>query len=85
MSDASDKLSAGEGRFAFETMWLETITGTRYAVPDMGPGHVTEAHRQLIDNMEYVTLSNLSGVVLVIPIRIVAKAGVADRCFWERT
>ena len=54
-------------------------------MPDMLEVHVTEAHRQLDeDHQEHVSLLNVSDACLVIPKRIIAKAGVGDRCFWEK-
>lgn len=49
----------------------------------MTDGDVDTAVRQLHANFESVTFINISMVVLVIPKRIILKAGVNDRCFWE--
>jgi hypothetical protein len=49
----------------------------------MTDGDVDTAVRQLHANLESVTFINISLVVLVIPKRIILKAGVNDRCFWE--
>jgi hypothetical protein len=69
-------------------MWLETTLGVRYSLPDMLIGHVDMAHRQLDQadkvRLTTITLVNVSDVVLTVPYRILAKAGVGDRCFWEK-
>ena len=69
----------------FSVMWFETKLGVRYEMPDMQESDVTEAHRYLdeADNSQYVHVRNISSAILMIPKRIIKKAGVADRCFWE--
>lgn len=66
-------------------MWFETTLGTCYHMPDMQEHEVTEAHKNLdtTDKSQYVHVRNTSGVIMMIPKRIIAKAGVGERCFWE--
>lgn len=68
-------------------MWLETTMGVRYDLPDMLEEHVTEAHKNLdtADLSQHVHLRNVSGALLMVPKRIIKKAGVGERCFWEKT
>lgn len=84
MSSTQEELQAGEGSTPFKMMWLETTMGVRYEMPDMLPVHIDEAHRQLDEDQEHISLLNVSDACLVVPKRIIAKAGVGDRCFWER-
>lgn len=66
-------------------MWFETRLGVRYEMPDMLSDHVTLTHHmldQLLPEGQLV-VRNISEVTLVIPKRIILKAGVGDRCFWE--
>ena len=67
------------------TMWFETRLGQRYELPDMLREHVTYAHEQVATSHHESTviMINVSGVSLCIPKRIIAKAGVGERCFWE--
>jgi hypothetical protein len=67
----------------FVTCWLETRTGTKYQVPDMLPEHVDQVARSLDQDMDTITVVNVSGVVVIFPKRILAKVGSGDRCFWE--
>jgi len=69
----------------FHTMWLETHLGTRYEMPDMLREHVGVAHAALDKTSPdgKLVVTNISDSALVIPKRIVKKAGVGDRCFWE--
>jgi hypothetical protein len=39
--------------------------------------------KQLHAKTEVVLVLNVSNVLLYIPLRIISKAGVNDRCFWE--
>jgi hypothetical protein len=64
-------------------MWFETSLGVRYEMPDMQANHVDSAHRQLAGDFDRIMMNNVSEVVMVIPKRILAKAGVGERCFWE--
>jgi len=68
-------------------MWFETILGVRYVMPDMRGSEVDEAHRNLdtSDKSQYVHVRNVSAVIMMIPKRIIKRAGVGDRCFWEAT
>lgn len=68
-------------------MWFETRLGTRYEMPDMLQDQVSKTHRTLdqIDHDSQLVVLNISEVTLVIPKRIIKKAGVGDRCFWEAT
>lgn len=66
-------------------MWFETRLGTRYEMPDLLEEQVSEAHKSLdFSNPEsLIILTNVSRVMLGIPRRIIKRAGVGDRCFWE--
>jgi hypothetical protein len=67
-------------------MWFETKMGEKYRMPDMMKQHVTEAHKDLDQaDREYVHVQNVSNAILMIPKRIISKAGVGERCFWEST
>ena len=82
MPRAQEELQASkEGPFF--TMWFVTKLGTRYELPDMLPLHIGEAHRQLAGGSEHISVINVSQVAVVFPLRILAKAGVADRTLWE--
>lgn len=83
MSSTSEELQTGEGS-AFVVMWVETTMGVRYEMPDMLPGHVDEALRQLNEDQDHISLLNISDACLVLPKRIIAKAGTGERCFWEK-
>ena len=67
----------------FVTMWFETTLGVRYTFPDMQTNHVDAAHQQLCGDFDRITCINISEAVLVVPKRILVKAGVGERCFWE--
>lgn len=84
MPDSSKELQAGEAS-PFSVMWFATKLGTIYEMPDMQEQEVTEAHRQLdtTDVSQYISVRNTSGVLMMIPKRIIKTAGVGDRCFWE--
>lgn len=88
MSSAQKELRPGE-ETSLKTMWFVTHLGARYEVPDMLREHITTAHAQLgepagsIDHADNVVATNISDVVLLLPKRIIHKAGVGDRCFWE--
>lgn len=66
-------------------MWVETKLGVRYDMPDMLEEHITRAHRCLDAAGVHmnIVITNISEVTLVMPKRIVRRAGVGDRCFWE--
>lgn len=70
-----------------KTMWFETHLSTKYEMPDMLEEHISKAHRALDGPLSIVniTILNISEAVLVLPRRIIKKAGVGDRCFWEAT
>jgi hypothetical protein len=84
MSDTQKELQTSE-ESPLKTMWFETHLGTKYELPDMTDEHVTNAHKLLDSSREIfnITVLNISEAVLVLPRRIVKKAGVGDRCFWE--
>lgn len=66
-------------------MWFETKLGVRYEMPDLLEEQVSEAHKSLDHSHEesLIVLTNISRVMLGIPRRIIKRAGVGDRCFWE--
>jgi hypothetical protein len=64
-------------------MWFETHLGTKYELHDMLAKHVDAAHRQLDTSLDSITVLNVSEVAMLIPKRIIKKAGVGERCFWE--
>jgi hypothetical protein len=69
----------------FVTMWIETTMGVRYALPDMLPPHVDAVLKQLFEApYEKVTAINISEACLILPKRIIGKAGVGDRIMWEK-
>lgn len=82
MSDTQEEFPAGE-EGPLTTMWLETHLGVKYEMPDMLRAHISRAHADLDFNLGNVTVINVSEAVLVLPKRIVKRAGVGDRCFWE--
>jgi len=88
MSSTQEELRTSE-ETPLKTMWFVTHLGARYEMPDMLREHITAAHTQLdtaedsIDHAENVVAANVSDVVLLLPKRIINKAGVGDRCFWE--
>ena len=86
MPDTQKEHEAGEGGDPLVRMWFETTLGVRYEMPDMMPHQVSAAHRNL-DDMEAdkIIVFNISEVCLVLPRRILKKAGAGDRCFWEAT
>jgi len=58
--------------------------GVRYEMPDMMPHQVTAAHRNLDDRQtDRIIVFNVSEVCLILPRRIIKKAGCGDLCFWE--
>jgi len=66
-------------------MWFETKLGVRYEMPDMTKEHISKTHKHL-DVLPYdsqLVVLNISGVTLVLPKRIIKRAGVGERCFWE--
>lgn len=83
MPDTQEKLQAGE-EGPLKKMWLETHLGDRYELPNMPPVQIAAAH-SLLDwtDASSITLVNISEAVLVVPKRIIKRAGVGDRCFWE--
>lgn len=83
MSDTQEKLQAGE-EGPLKTMWLETHLGDRYELPSMLAVQISAAH-SLLDWSEAssITLVNISEAVLVVPKRVIKRAGVGERCFWE--
>lgn len=66
-------------------MWFVTHQSQRYELPDMLREHVTAAHEQLVslDHSSTIIVLNASGAALMIPKRIIKKAGAGERCFWE--
>ena len=84
MSDTQKEFQTGE-ESPLKTMWFETYLGAKYEMPDMTDEHITNAHK-LLDapkGIINVTVLNISEAALVLPRRIIKKAGVGDRCFWE--
>jgi hypothetical protein len=65
-------------------MWFETTLGTKYEMPDMQTNYVDSVLKQLFDNATNISVINISEAVLILPKRILAKAGVGDRCSWEK-
>lgn len=49
----------------------------------MLPPHVDSMVKQLHNGDDRITLMNISEAVMIIPLRIIKKAGVWERCFWE--
>lgn len=83
MSDTQEKFQTGEEE-SLKTMWLETRLGDRYELPNMLRVQITAAHSMLDwEDASTITLVNVSEAVLSVPKRIVKRAGVDDRCFWE--
>jgi len=84
MPDTQKEFQSSEDASPLKTMWFETHLGVRYEMPDMTSEHVSNAHRLLAEPMiTNFTAVNVSEVALVIPKRIIKRAGVGDRCFWE--
>lgn len=85
MFDSSKKLQADQTPLV--TMWFETLLGARYEMPDMLNHHVTTTHKYLdsADLSQDVHVMNVSNALLMIPKRIIKKAGVGERCFWEKS
>jgi len=67
----------------FVSCWFETKTGSRYEMPDMTTTHVDAVCKQLDGDIDLITVTNISFVLLLIPKQILAKAGTGNRCFWE--
>ncbi|CAB4131343.1 hypothetical protein UFOVP276_176 [uncultured Caudovirales phage] len=68
----------------YSTCWFETRTGARYEMPDMQTDNVDWVCKQLDESkLDCVTALNISGVVMILPISILAKAGTGNRVFWE--
>jgi hypothetical protein len=86
MSDTQKELQTSAAS-PLKTMWFETHLSTKYEMPDMLEEHISKAHRALDGPLSIVniTILNISEAVLVLPRRIIKKAGVGDRCFWEAT
>jgi hypothetical protein len=84
MSDTQKELQTSE-ESPLKTVWFETHLGVKYEMPDMLDEHITNAHRLLDGTKQIVniTILNVSEAVLLLPRRIIKKAGVGDRCFWE--
>lgn len=82
MSDTQEEFQTGE-EVPLKTMWFETHMGVRYEMPDMVRSQITAVHASLDWDKDNITAVNISEVVLVLPKRIIKKAGVGDRCFWE--
>ena len=82
MPDSQKELRADQ-KTPFSVAWFETRLGTRYELPDMLDEHVDSLRRQLDGSAPSLTLINVSDVTMVIPKRILLKAGVGKRCFWE--
>lgn len=85
MSNTQKELQAGEKVDPLVTMWFETKMGEKYRMPDMMRQHVTEAHKDLdtAKSDQYVAVRNVSDAVLMLPKRIISRAGVSEHCFWE--
>lgn len=84
MFSTQKELQTGETTDLLVTMWFETKMGEKYRMPDMMRQHVTEAHKDLDqEDREYVHVQNVSNAILMIPKRIINRAGVGERCFWE--
>lgn len=67
----------------FRVMWLETKLGVRYELPDMLDKQVDQAVQLLHGGLPNITMTNVSECCLLMPRRIIKKAGVGERCFWE--
>ena len=87
MSDTPEELQTDQEDDQLVTMWFETESGVRYEMPDMTREDVTLAHESLSEDstMSAVSVPNVSQAFLLIPRHIVVKAGVGDRCFWEKS
>ena len=88
MSDPQEKLQADqEFPDVFSVMWFETTMGVRYQLPDMLQDQVSKAHKSLDHSEEdsMIIAVNVAGAILMVPKRIIGKAGVGERCFWEAT
>jgi len=83
MPDPSEKLQTDQ-ETPFSVMWFATHQGTIYEMPDLLEHQVGEIHHMLDKGGgELIIITNVSGVMLSIPRRIIKTAGVGDRCFWE--
>lgn len=82
MPDTQKELQADQ-ETPFSVGWFETRLGTRYELPDMLGEHVDTMRKQFEGSAPSLTLINVSGVTMVVPKHILARAGVGERCFWE--
>jgi hypothetical protein len=85
MSDTQKEFQTSE-ESPLKTMWFETHLGVKYEMPDMLAEHISNVCRLLDGSNKQIfniTVLNVSEAVLVLPRRIIKKAGVGDRCFWE--
>jgi hypothetical protein len=84
MPDTPEELQTSE-EGPFFIMWFETHMSARYELPDMLATQIDSVHRQLDGGLNTIIAVNVSQVCLAIPSRIIRKAGVGGRCFWEAT
>lgn len=82
MSDSQEEFQADK-ETPFHVMWFVTKLGVKYEFPDMGATQVDSAVKQLHGLFDQMAVTNISGSCLVIPKRIIKKAGVGERCCWE--
>lgn len=84
MPSTPEKLQADQAHPGpFLVAWAVTKLGIRYEMPDMLPQHIDALCKQCEDDLDNVTLTNVSGVVMILPKRILESVGVGMRCFWR--
>lgn len=82
MPSSQEELQADQ-ETPFRVMWIVTKLGVRYEFPDMIDAQVDQAVKILHGGLPNITMNNISECCLLIPRRIIKRAGVGERCFWE--
>ena len=66
-------------------VWIETLTGAIYRMPDVPPGHLSRLREQLRMRTETVVVPNVSEAALSIPLRIIKEVGiVGQQTIWSK-
>lgn len=83
MQVPSDELRPCESGDKLLTCWFETRLGVRYELPDMQKHNVDWLCKQFDERIDTITAVNVSSAVLILPKRILKRAGCGTFCFWE--
>lgn len=67
------------------TVGIETKTGARYSFPDMSRDEVFKVLGPQLLGASNLTLVNISGACLTLPMRIISAIAIDDEVTWRAT